>query len=216
MTNEHEAQTAAAYDRMADRYAEIFASPGIEQPVDLAMIDHFVALLTEPRRVLDAGCGAGRMLPHLAARGCQVEGIDLAPEMVRRARQDHPVFRIEQGSLTELDLPAESFDGVFCWYSTVHNPDADLPVILSNVHRVLRPGGLVLIGFQVGSGRHEVGGFYRGQGVEVELYRYSRSVQQWCDLLEAQRFEVVSRFDREAIGAENSAHGVVIARAGAR
>lgn len=122
MTNEHEAQTAAAYDRMADRYAEIFASTEAEQPVDLAMIDHFVGLLAEPRRVLDAGCGVGRMLPHLAARGCQVEGIDLSAEMVRRARQDHPGFRIEQGSLTELDLPAESFDGVFCWYSTCITP----------------------------------------------------------------------------------------------
>ena len=46
------------------------------------MVEHFVSLLPGERRVLDAGCGAGRMMPVLAAHGCRVEGVDLSPEMV--------------------------------------------------------------------------------------------------------------------------------------
>ena len=64
MPETEEALTRTAYNVVADVYADHFRTTEGEQPIDLAMIDHFVALLHEPRVVLDAGCGAGRMLPY--------------------------------------------------------------------------------------------------------------------------------------------------------
>ncbi len=81
-----------AYDEVADTYADQFRSTEPELPVELAMLEHFVSLLPGERRVLDAGCGAGRMLPVLAGLGCLVEGVDLSPELVRRCRPDHAAF----------------------------------------------------------------------------------------------------------------------------
>lgn len=77
-----ESLTRAAYDAIADLYADRFVTTEPEQADELAMIDHFASLLDDPRRVLDAGCGAGRMLPYLAGRRCRPEGVDLSPEMV--------------------------------------------------------------------------------------------------------------------------------------
>ncbi len=68
-----------AYDEVADTYADHFRSTEPELPAELGMIDHFAALLPGDRRVLDAGCVAGRMLPILAGLGCQVEGVDFSP-----------------------------------------------------------------------------------------------------------------------------------------
>lgn len=145
------------YDEVADTYADHFPSTEPEQPVDLAMIAHFAALLGEGRRVLDAGCGAGRMMPLLAGLGCEVRGVDLSPGMVRRGRVDHPEFDIEVASLIDLPFGDGEVDGVFAWYSTIHTPDAGLPGVLAELGRVLRHDGLLLLAFQTGHGVREVG-----------------------------------------------------------
>ena len=79
------ADALSAYDEVADSYADHFRSTEPEQPVELAVVAHFASLLPGRREVLDAGCGAGRMMPLLAGLGCAVTGMDLSPGMVRRA-----------------------------------------------------------------------------------------------------------------------------------
>lgn len=212
MTSDVEHQTRWTYDQVADAYADHFTATEGEQPLDLAMIDHFTALLPEPRQVLDAGCGAGRMLPYLAARGCQVQGVDLSPGMIRRARRDHPGFTTTVGSLTHLEHADASFDGVFSWYSTIHSPDEDLDVILGECRRVLRPGGLLLLGFQCGDGRWEVGQAYRDRGYDVELHRWPRHPDAVVGRLGAAGLVPVARMERGPVGHEPEPQAVVIAR----
>lgn len=212
MAHSAEEQTRAAYDMVADSYADYFTSTEPEQAIELAMVDHFTAVLPEPRRVLDAGCGAGRMMPYLAARGCLVEGIDLSPEMIRRTKQDHPEFTSRIGSLTALDYPAGSFDGVFSWYSTIHNPDADLDMIVRGLAQLLRPAGFLLVAFQIGEGRHEVGAGYRALGHDVEMYRYGRTMDRMASAVDRARLQVTCRLQRAAMGREKCGQGVLIAQ----
>ncbi|MGZ4533155.1 MAG: class I SAM-dependent methyltransferase [Mycobacteriaceae bacterium] len=152
-----------AYDEVADTYADHFRSTEPELHVELAMIAHFASLL--PRgALLDAGCGAGRMMPVLAAHGCRVEEVDLSPAMVRRSRRDHSAYPSQVASLGDLPFPDDSFDGVFSWYSTIHTTEGDLPRILNEVRRVLQPGGLFLVAFQSGQGVRDVSENYRRRG----------------------------------------------------
>jgi ubiquinone/menaquinone biosynthesis C-methylase UbiE len=101
----------AAYDEVADTYADRFRSTEPEQPVDLAMIEHFASLLHGEKRVVDAGCGAGRLLPMLSRLAGRVVGVDLSPGMIRRARLDHPTCPATVASLTRLPFDDASFDG---------------------------------------------------------------------------------------------------------
>ncbi|XVX19527.1 class I SAM-dependent methyltransferase [Actinomycetota bacterium] len=213
MPADDEDMSRAAYDEVADLYADHFTGTQGEQPIDLAMIDHFVGLLAEPRDVLDAGCGAGRMMPYLADRGCRVEGVDLSPEMVRRVRRDHPLFVARVSSLTSLDLADATFDGVFAWYSTIHSPDPDLPAILGEFGRVLRPGGHLLLAFQTGSGRRDVGEVYRALGHDVQLTRYRRGLEDMARTVEDAGLKVVCRMARSAVDGERDGQAVLIATA---
>lgn len=79
-----------AYDTVAEDYATHLPDTRAEAPLDLAMIDAFAEAVTsgDDARVLDAGCGAGRMSRYLAERGCLVEGVDLSSSMVAMARRD--------------------------------------------------------------------------------------------------------------------------------
>ena len=212
MTQQGEERTRTAYDTVADLYADTFTATEPEQPLELAMIDHFVTSLGESPRVLDAGCGAGRLLPLLAARGCRPQGVDLSPGMVRRARADHPAYRCTVGSLTDLAFSDDEFDGVLSWYSTIHTPDADLDRVLAEMARVLRPGGHLLLAFQVGEGARDIGPGFAAHGLRVTLDRYHRSVLEVASRLERLGMPVVARLERGPLGSETDPQAVVIAR----
>jgi SAM-dependent methyltransferase len=203
-----------AYDQVADTYADRFPSTEPELRVELAMVEHFASLLAGERRVLDAGCGAGRMMPVLAALGCRVEGIDLSPEMVRRSRRDHSGFPAQVGSITDVPYPGNCFDGVVSWYSTIHTNDADLPRVMSEARRVLRPGGLLLIAFQSGSGVRDVSDSYRRYGHDIVLRRYNRTPDQIAHAVASAGMTEVARLTRAAAAHERDAQAVLIAQAG--
>ena len=175
------------------------------------MIEHFIGLLAQPRQVLDAGCGAGRMLPYLADRGC-VQGFDLSEQMVARARMDHPGFPVTVGSMTAIKHPDGTFDGVFSWYSTIHNPDEDLHRMILEMVRVLAPGGHLLVAFQTGQGMRRVGKRFQAMGYDIVMNRYHRSAEWMRTRLEDQGLTVVACLDRGPAGGEADGQAVLIAR----
>ncbi|OBB67499.1 bifunctional 2-polyprenyl-6-hydroxyphenol methylase/3-demethylubiquinol 3-O-methyltransferase UbiG [Mycobacterium sp. 852014-50255_SCH5639931] len=84
---------------------------------DLAGEARFVdAMVPRGARILDAGCGPGRLGGYLAAAGHHVVGVDVDPALIEAAEQDHPGPRWLVGDLAELDLPArgiaEPFDAI--------------------------------------------------------------------------------------------------------
>lgn len=101
-------------------------------------------------RVLDAGCGDGINLVGLrevAARdNLQVSlfGVDYNPLRLSRARQADPLVRLQQGSLYGLPFAEGTFDVVLCNQVIEHVPDLD--TALCELVRVLRPGGLLIVG----------------------------------------------------------------------
>ena len=101
-----------------------------------------LALLPEVRGqiVLDAGCGTGRYLRELGDRGARVIGIDLSPAMLDRARG--LTRRLARADLRALPFDAMSIDLVVCGLAL--GDVAELELALSEIARVLRPGGRVI------------------------------------------------------------------------
>ena len=115
------------------------------------------AMLARSSRVLDAGCGQGRIGGHLASVGHDVVGIDVDPVLIAEAQAVHPDARWLVGDLAELDLPAagitEPFDAVVCAGNvmTFLAPSTRRDV-LGRLRGHLRPGGRAAIGFGAGRG----------------------------------------------------------------
>lgn len=107
------------YDTVADSYARLLPDASFEAAEDLAMIARFTALLPSDARVLDAGCGTGRMQPVLRELlpAHRATGADLSEEMLRHARAAHPGTRFDRAPLAALPYRDGSLDGVLAWYS---------------------------------------------------------------------------------------------------
>lgn len=81
---------------------------------DLAGEARFVdAMAPRGARILDAGCGPGRLGGYLAAAGHRVVGVDVDPALIEAAEHDHPGPRWLVGDLAELDLPARGITEPF-------------------------------------------------------------------------------------------------------
>jgi SAM-dependent methyltransferase len=155
------------YDARWKRLAE--AGHGIHGEADL--VD---SLLRERggRRVLDAGCGTGRVAIELAARGYDVVGVDLDPGMLAAARAKAPDLTWIEADLAAFDTGGR-FDAVVLAGNVmifVH-PGTEGRV-LQVLSEQLVPGGLVVAGFQLRGDRLSLGEYDRlaaEAGLELEV-----------------------------------------------
>jgi ubiquinone/menaquinone biosynthesis C-methylase UbiE len=145
--------TRASYDAAAAAYAERFGDELGAKPLDRGMLAGFAELVRAAGAgpVADVGCGTGRVTAYLDGLGLPTFGIDLSPGMIEVARRTYPGLRFEVGSMLALDLPDASLGGLLAWYSVIHIPDDRVPEAFAEFFRVLAPGGLALLAFQVGA-----------------------------------------------------------------
>ncbi|MFI8001758.1 class I SAM-dependent DNA methyltransferase [Streptomyces sp. NPDC086010] len=188
--------TRASYDAIADDYASLFRDELGTKPLDRALVTAFAELVLADGGgpVADVGCGTGRVTGFLHGIGVDAFGIDLSPQMLAAARRDHPDLRFEEGSMLALDLADGYLGGLLAWYSTIHVPDEQLPDVFAGFFRVLRPGGHILLGFQVGDGvlRRE-----EAFGKDIALDFRRRRPDRVAELLEAAGLTVLARTVRE-------------------
>jgi SAM-dependent methyltransferase len=208
------AAVSSAYDAVADDYALHLPDTRAEADLDLAMLNDFIASVTAAGNgpVLDAGCGTGRITRYLTDRGCTVEGVDVSPGMVTAARRAHPDLTFAVASITDLPYRAATFTGVLLWYSTIHTPPALLPGVFTEMVRVLRPGGHLLVAFQAGVGTHDLAPTYRRYGHDIHLERHLFDVDKVATQLRAAGLHETGRLVRAPQGTETDPQAMLIAR----
>lgn len=153
-------------------YIERFRSM-VEANEDLAGEARFVdAMAPRGARILDAGCGPGRVGSALAALGHQVVGVDVDPVLIAAAEQDHPGPTWLVGDLAELDLPAqgieEGFDVILCvGHVLPFLAPSTRRDVLAHLRDHLREAGRIVVGF--GAGRDYDFAEFRADAAHVGL-----------------------------------------------
>ncbi|MCP2256464.1 Methyltransferase domain-containing protein [Streptoalloteichus tenebrarius] len=207
--------TRTFYDTIADDYAKLFKDPFEGRTLDRALLTAFAELVrgADAKLVADVGCGPGRVTAFLHGLGLDVLGVDLSSGMLAVARRENPELRFEQGTMTDLDLADGALGGLVAWYSVIHTPQERLPLVFAEFHRVLAPGGHLMVAFQVGD---EPLHLARPFGHPVSLDFNRLSPDDIADLLGQAGFTVNARTVREPIETESTRQAFLLASKPAR
>lgn len=144
-------------DGHSQSYIERFrrmAADGADLLGEARLLD---AILAPRSRILDAGCGPGRVGAELFRRGHEVVGVDVDAQLIAAASQDHPGPRWLVGDLAELDLSArgeaEPFDAAVVAGNvlTFVAPGTEAEVV-ARIAAHVRPDGVVVVGFALDRG----------------------------------------------------------------
>jgi SAM-dependent methyltransferase len=139
-----------------------------------------------PFRILDLGCGPGRDLRTFAKRGNIAVGLEGSPRFAAMAREYSGCEVLEQDFL-RLDLPGESFDGVFANAVLFHVPSKELPRVLRELRLALKPRGVL---FSSNPHGHNEEGWTRGR------YGAYHDWETWCRYLTQAGFEELHHYYR--------------------
>jgi SAM-dependent methyltransferase len=115
------------------------------RPVEAALLDRYRTSLSG--RVLELGCGAGRLTGHLSEISPNVHGIDLSPEMIAYCQQTYPRASFAVGDLRELaGFQTGAYGAVVAPFNVLDVlGDAERRQVLSDTGRLLAPDGVLIM-----------------------------------------------------------------------
>ncbi len=113
-------------------------------------------------KILDAGSGEGFGVEMMRKAGLDAWGIDLSADVVQKTSARYGAY-FSVGSITRIPYDDATFDAVTCMEVIEHVPEADAIKALAEIHRVLRPGGRLIL--STPNGKNSIGG-------EVNAYHF--------------------------------------------
>ena len=108
-------------------------------------------LFSKQQKLLDVGCGYGRLTVPLAVEGYRVSGVDIADNFLRAAKryakEESAIVSFRKGDMRDLPYAESSFDGIFCFWSAFNEllTRKDQLSAIRSMRRTLKPGGLAVI-----------------------------------------------------------------------
>jgi ubiquinone/menaquinone biosynthesis C-methylase UbiE len=177
--------TIDSYDRIAEQFAEQWFDHPPEPELEL-----FLRKLRRKSRVLDAGSGPGHHARKLSAAGHDVAAIDLSDGMLEQARKRIHGVRLMKMNIEALPFAEATFDAIWCAAAIMHVPREYVARTLKGFCRVLKPGGILGLNFQVDRVSEVV-----DRRLDHRFFEYYPSTSEVADLLQLAGFSVEATLD---------------------
>lgn len=154
---------------------------------DHAWIDEYLDAVPAAARVLEIGCGAGRLAEYLTNRGHVLTCVDVAPAAIRLLAER---FTPHDARVLDISHPlpwrGNSFDVVIADLSLHYFDEATTDAIVAEIRRVLVPDGVLLA--RVNSVDDTAHGAGQGEEIEPGFYRHRGHYKRFFDESAIQRF----------------------------
>jgi SAM-dependent methyltransferase len=173
-------RTQDSYDRVAAEYARRMHGELAHKPFDRKMLDWLIEKVADGGLICDMGCGPGQIARYLHDMGAKACGIDLSPAMIVQAQALNPGIDYQTGDILNLSgVPDGAYAGVAAFYSLIHIPRAQIVAALRELRRVLRPGGVLLTAFHIGTETRHFDDLW-GEPVDLDFGFFEREeMRRW-------------------------------------
>ena len=132
-------QTIDVYERSAKECLARWSQRRHRRP---PLLVEWLQRLPADARLLDLGCGGGQDAGDLGQRGYRVVGLDRTSALLSAGRRRYRALPLVRADIRDLPFQAMSFDGLWAAASLMHLPKPDARRILTDLCRLVRPGGL--------------------------------------------------------------------------
>lgn len=150
-------------------------------------------------KILEAGCGAGRIVRYYHDRGFDILGIDFVSVAVEKLKVMDPNLQVEVGDITKLEFPDFAFKYVLA-FGLYHNLEHGLEQAITETYRVLESGGLVCASFRADNIQTRITDWLadsKKQGADEGQRRFHKmnlTRKEFISLFERAGFDVESVF----------------------
>ncbi len=170
-----------------DRFARAFWDGTRHHDVSQNYAAFLNAIESEPPySILDLGCGPGRDLSHFRSLGHEAVGLDGSQQFVAMA-QAYSGCEVLHQNLLAMRLPESSFDGIFANASLFHVPRQELPRVLLELFKTLKPRGVLFSSNPRGNNE---------EGLSDGRYACFFDLDTWRDYVTAAGFDELDHYYR--------------------
>jgi len=131
----------------AKRWDNIPSENSMENPNVYPLKFAELTVQSKEGRILEAGCGAGRILRYYADKGYDIVGIDFIEGAIKKLKETDSSLQVETGNITNLKYNDKSFKYILA-FGLYHNLHHDLDKAIKETYRVLESGGKVCASFR--------------------------------------------------------------------
>tara|TARA_B100001093_G_scaffold520394_1_gene615403 strand:- start:1766 stop:2563 length:798 start_codon:yes stop_codon:yes gene_type:complete len=147
-------------------------------------------------KILEAGCGAGRILRYYHNNGFKIKGFDFIKTAVNKLKDKDPSLDVEVGDITNMDFKDRSFDYILC-FGLYHNLEKNLEKAVLETHRVLRNGGKVCASFRADNLQTKLVDYLTEKKTNSSLkskkkyfHKINLTKKEFCDLFTKNGFKI--------------------------
>jgi len=192
ITNDRLNKIRSNYDALASAYSREISGELDHRPLERKLLEKFAAACNG--LICDLGCGPGHVTEYLRRFNVKVIGLDLSSGILKEARARHSKIIFLQGNMLNLPFAAAELTGIIAFYSIIHFDETQVARAFAEMFRVLKPGGLVLLGVHVGRDVVHVNELWE---IPVDFDAAYFDLQELTDNLESHGFKVIETVQRE-------------------
>ena len=115
-------------------------------------LNEFISLIPKDAKILDIGCGSGRDVQYFLDYNLNPTGIDISHEMINEAKTRVPNGDFKKMDMRNLKFKENTFDALWACASLLHISRKELPKVLQNLNKIIKPNGILFIALKEGEG----------------------------------------------------------------
>lgn len=175
--------TVKVYDKIANKYSKTFD----DDLSDNFYLDKVLTYLPKGAKVLDLGCGTGRLTNYIYKKGFDVKGLDLSNNMLQIAKSNYPKIKFIKKDIRKLNYK-KKFSAVFCLYSLFHINKSEVIKIIPKLNTLINNDGFLYLILQEGKGEILFDEpLLPGNNLYLNLY----TLEEMTNILTENNFEIV-------------------------